>query len=176
MEFNPKTLRKFFLEALEQAVMPRFDSLDKEMTEMRGDMSLLQREMGSLQEDMGLLQREMGSLQRDMGLLQREMGSLRGEVDSIKEVVKRIDLRLLDVEEKIFPAFAEMKEQFELVLQKIEFLEKSGGSKDVLDKMDLLEMFTAKLKRELMLLTERVKKFESNLKQLRQSQKRRAAK
>ena len=127
MEFNPKNLRKFFLEALEQTVMPRFDSIDEEMDSLRND-------------------------------------------------VKRIDKRLLDLEEKIFPEFAKIKEQFELVLQKIEFLEKSGDSKEVFNKINLLDKFVTKLKRELMFLTKRVEKFENNLKQLRQSQKRKTAK
>ncbi|MFH1546102.1 MAG: hypothetical protein ABIE14_01890 [Patescibacteria group bacterium] len=145
MEFDFKNLRKFFLEALEQTVMPRFDSIDA----------------------------EMDSLREEMGSLRGEMGSFRKEVN---ERMLDFNKRLLDLEEKIFPEFARIKEQFELVLQKIEFLEKSGGSKEVFTKIDLLERFTAKLKRELMLLAKRVEKFENNLKQLRQSQKRRAAK
>ncbi|MBU1089811.1 hypothetical protein KKF38_03390 [Patescibacteria group bacterium] len=159
MEFDFKNLRKFFLEALEQTVMPRFDSIDEEMDSLRSEMGLLRGEMDSLRGEM-----ESGFAKVDVRLNQ------------IESKMDRTEKELLDLREQIIPEFREIQEQFKIVVKELDFLKKSGGNKEVFNKIDLLERFTAKLKRELMLLAKRVEKFENNLKQLRQSQKRRAAK
>ena len=141
MEFTEKTLRKFFLEAFEQTVVPRLDSIDEEM-----------------------------------GSLQGEMSSLQEEVNSIKKIMRNIDLRLLNLEEKIIPKFAEIQEQFEIVVKELDEIQKGNGDKRITRDIKGLDQLIGRLKGELNKVVARVAKFEDELKKLRQSQKRKAAK
>lgn len=70
------------IEALDQAVGPRFDVLEKDMTVMKKDISVLKKDVGGLKSD---------------------VNTLKSDVSDIKSDVEDIKIRLIRVETKLGP-------------------------------------------------------------------------
>jgi hypothetical protein len=155
MELNEKTLRKFFLEAFDQVVMPRLESIENELAK-KADKTDIDNVKDELKGDIDNVKDEL-------------KGDIDNVQDELKGDIRGVDMRLLDLEEKIIPELRSIQVEFKIVVNELEIMKRSGGSKFVLDKINDLEMLIAEKSRELLKFADQLKKFEKEIKILRQS-------
>lgn len=76
--------------ALETIVLPRFDAVEADISELKRDVSELKEDVSGLKEDVSVLKEDVFSLKSDMrevkGRLERVEGELQALTNDIKEI------------------------------------------------------------------------------------------
>ena len=153
MELNEKTLRKFFLKAFEEIMMPRLEAIEKELAKKVDKKDL--KQLATKQELKKETEKTKKNIQEEAELLREEMKFEMGETNRIMKI---INSRLLDLEEKIIPELRTIQEEFSIVVHELEIMKKGVGSKFVLEKINDLESVVLERSRELISFTRQFKK------------------
>jgi len=176
MEFTEKTLRKFLLEALNQTVMPQLESI---RDELKGDISGVRDELkGDISGVRDELKGDISGVKVDMSSMRDELkkdisgvrDELKGDISGVKVDISEIKRELLNLEEKIFPEFAEIREDFKIILKEMEKLQIGGDAKKTFHEIKSLEGLIARLKQELNDAVKRINNFEIDIRKLKQYQ------
>ena len=76
--------------ALETIVLPRFDAVEADISELKRDVSGLKEDVSGLKEDVSVLKEDVFSLKSDMREVKNRLGRVEGELQALTNDIEEI--------------------------------------------------------------------------------------
>ena len=76
--------------ALETIVLPRFDAVEADISELKRDVSELKEDVSGLKEDVSGLKEDVSSLKSDMREVKNRLGRVEGELQALTNDIEEI--------------------------------------------------------------------------------------
>ena len=87
--------------ALETIVLPRFDAVEADISELKRDVSGLKEDVSVLKEDVSGLKKDVSGLKEDVSSLKSDMREVKNRLDSVESDIREVKDRLNGVESEM---------------------------------------------------------------------------
>ena len=87
--------------ALETIVLPRFDAVEADISELKRDVSGLKEDVSVLKEDVSGLKKDVSGLKEDVSSLKSDMREVKSRLDSVESDIREVKDRLNGVESEM---------------------------------------------------------------------------
>ena len=131
--------------ALETIVLPRFDAVEADISELKRDVSGLKKDVSVLKEDVSGLKEDVSSLKEDVSVLKEDVSVLKEDVSGLKEDVfslksdmREVKGRLERVEGELQALTNDIKEIYDVIYSKPNKTLMSAGFAKMSSKEKLL--------------------------------------
>ena len=104
--------------ALETIVLPRFDAVEADISELKRDVSGLKEDVSGLKEDVSGLKEDVSSLKEDVTVLKEDVSGLKEDVFSLKSDMREVKGRLERVEGELQALTNDIKEIYDVIYSK----------------------------------------------------------
>lgn len=111
--------------ALETIVLPRFDAVEADISELKRDVSGLKEDVSGLKEDVSKLKEDVSGLKEDVTVLKEDVSGLKEDVSGLKEDVfslksdmREVKGRLERVEGELQALTNDIKEIYDVIYNK----------------------------------------------------------
>ena len=104
--------------ALETIVLPRFDAVEADISELKRDVSGLKEDVSGLKEDVSSLKEDVSSLKEDVTVLKEDVSGLKEDVFSLKSDMREVKGRLERVEGELQALTNDIKEIYDVIYSK----------------------------------------------------------
>jgi len=131
--------------ALETIVLPRFDAVEADISELKRDVSGLKEDVSVLKEDVSGLKEDVSKLKEDVSVLKEDVSGLKEDVSGLKEDVfslksdmREVKGRLERVEGELQALTNDIKEIYDVIYSKPNKTLMSAGFAKMSSKEKLL--------------------------------------
>jgi len=104
--------------ALETIVLPRFDAVEADISELKRDVSELKEDVSGLKEDVSGLKEDVSGLKEDVTGLKEDVSVLKEDVFSLKSDMREVKGRLERVEGELQALTNDIKEIYDVIYSK----------------------------------------------------------
>jgi len=111
--------------ALETIVLPRFDAVEADISELKRDVSGLKEDVSGLKKDVSVLKEDVSGLKEDVSGLKEDVSGLKEDVSELKEDVfslksdiREVKGRLERVEGELQALTNDIKEIYDVIYSK----------------------------------------------------------
>ncbi len=104
--------------ALETIVLPRFDAVEADISELKRDVSGLKEDVSVLKEDVSGLKEDVSKLKEDVSGLKEDVTVLKEDVFSLKSDMREVKGRLERVEGELQALTNDIKEIYDVIYNK----------------------------------------------------------
>ena len=104
--------------ALETIVLPRFDAVEADISELKRDVSGLKEDVSVLKEDVSELKEDVSVLKEDVSELKEDVSVLKEDVFSLKSDMREVKGRLERVEGELQALTNDIKEIYDVIYSK----------------------------------------------------------
>lgn len=104
--------------ALETIVLPRFDAVEADISELKRDVSGLKEDVSVLKEDVSGLKKDVTVLKEDVSGLKEDVYGLKEDVFSLKSDMREVKGRLERVEGELQALTNDIKEIYDVIYNK----------------------------------------------------------
>lgn len=104
--------------ALETIVLPRFDAVEADISELKRDVSGLKEDVSVLKEDVSGLKKDVTVLKEDVSGLKEDVSGLKEDVFSLKSDMREVKGRLERVEGELQALTNDIKEIYDVIYNK----------------------------------------------------------
>ena len=104
--------------ALETIVLPRFDAVEADISELKRDVSKLKEDVSGLKEDVTVLKEDVSGLKEDVSGLKEDVSGLKEDVFSLKSDMREVKGRLERVEGELQALTNDIKEIYDVIYSK----------------------------------------------------------
>lgn len=124
--------------ALETIVLPRFDAVEADISELKRDVSGLKEDVSGLKEDVSGLKEDVTVLKEDVSGLKEDVSGLKEDVFSLKSDMREVKGRLERVEGELQALTNDIKEIYDVIYSKPNKTLMSAGFAKMSSKEKLL--------------------------------------
>ena len=104
--------------ALETIVLPRFDAVEADISELKRDVSGLKEDVSGLKKDVSVLKEDVSGLKEDVSGLKEDVSELKEDVFSLKSDIREVKGRLERVEGELQALTNDIKEIYDVIYSK----------------------------------------------------------
>lgn len=104
--------------ALETIVLPRFDAVEADISELKRDVYGLKEDVSVLKEDVSGLKEDVSKLKEDVSGLKEDVSVLKEDVFSLKSDMREVKGRLERVEGELQALTNDIKEIYDVIYSK----------------------------------------------------------
>ena len=124
--------------ALKTIVLPRFDAVEADISELKRDVSGLKEDVSVLKEDVSGLKEDVSVLKEDVSGLKEDVSGLKEDVFSLKSDMREVKGRLERVEGELQALTNDIKEIYDVIYSKPNKTLMSAGFAKMSSKEKLL--------------------------------------
>ena len=124
--------------ALKTIVLPRFDAVEADISELKRDVSGLKEDVSVLKEDVSGLKEDVSKLKEDVSVLKEDVSGLKEDVFSLKSDMREVKGRLERVEGELQALTNDIKEIYDVIYSKPNKTLMSAGFAKMSSKEKLL--------------------------------------
>ena len=104
--------------ALETIVLPRFDAVEADISELKRDVSGLKEDVSGLKKDVSVLKEDVSGLKEDVSVLKEDVSVLKEDVFSLKSGMREVKGRLERVEGELQALTNDIEEIYDVIYGK----------------------------------------------------------